>query len=334
MPIGIPLGQESVLGPVLAAGRRGRLAQSWLLTGPAGIGKRSAARLMVAAQFCARPSLEGVPCGACRSCQRVAEGTHVDLHWTDASGKLGVEEARAFSHAAGLCPDGTVSAFVMEACDRLTPAGAAALLKTLEDPPGPAIFILLTEHPDRVEPTLRSRCQLLRLRPLAPSVLAAWLSAGPARDWDESAVLRLATAAGGVVGQALQLLECATDRPPEDSLPAFAAEIEAALRATSLAQAVALAGRLATAGATVEVLLAVLRDLMLLRAHALLSAGGPLGVLSPDTLRSLLPDWDPERLAAACAACATASEGNAFHVNATLTWEWILIGLRRWRTVC
>ncbi len=334
----LPFGQEGVLRSALAAARRGRLAQAWLITGPPGMGKRTAARAMVAAQFCTAPTVDGDPCGCCAACAALVAGRHPDVHWTDAQGKLGVDEARAMARAAALRPDGVLSAFVVEACERLTGFAAAALLKTLEDPPGPALFLFLTEHPDRLEPTLRSRCQILRLRPVPVPVLAAWLRSRsePAPTAEEADAVALAS--GGIVGRALGLLRpsAALGAPigtAPDPSPG-GANLGAALAATTLAEAVAAAAHLAERRTPVEEMLAVLRDLFLVRRRVLHLAGGPAGAMAGDALATLAPVWSDGALFAACQACAEAAEASAFHVNALLNWERLLLHLQRLRDAC
>ena len=333
----LPAGQEGVLGSALAAARRGRVAQAWLIAGPAGVGKRTAARAMVGAQLCTAPHADGSPCGRCAACAALLAGRHPDVHWTDAQGKLGVDEARAMGRAAALRPDAAVSAFVVEACERLTGFAAAALLKTLEDPPGPALFLFLTEHPDRLEPTLRSRCQILRLRPLPLPDLAAWLRSGAAPTPSAEEADAVALASGGIVGRALGLLRpsgtsaAASGDPPD---PSPGAALEAALAASTLGEALTAAARLAEGRTPAEEMLAVLRDLFLVKRRLLQPAGGPAGALRADALASLAPSWSDKALWAACQACAEATEASAFRVNALLNWERLLLYLQQLRDAC
>jgi hypothetical protein len=313
------------------------MAQAWLITGPAGVGKRTAARALVAAQFCEQPLPRGMPCGNCPSCALVAAGRHPDVLWIDARGKFGVDDARRIAHHTALQADAGLSAFVVEACERLTGFAAAALLKTLEDPPGPALFLLLAEHPDRIEPTLRSRCQLLRLTPLATPQLADWLRAHWSEELSPARAAEIAAAAGGCLGKALFLLQGGGDTeaeaaasPPSDLPPV----LQNALCATTLAQVLAAASQLAERRVPIEEVLAVLRDTFLWQIGALQAAGGPMGALPPRELAASASAWKRAGLAAACAACVEAVEAATHPVNALLNWERLLICLHAARGEC
>lgn len=164
----LPIGQEEALDAALRALRRGRVAQSQLIIAPSGPARSIFAETVARAQFCEHPDHSGLPCGTCPACVGVIAHTHPDLHWTALEGKLGIDEARVISGATRVRPaTAAVSVFVVEACERLTAPAAAALLKTLEDPPGPTLFLFLAAHPEQMEPTLRSRCLPVRLRPVA-----------------------------------------------------------------------------------------------------------------------------------------------------------------------
>jgi hypothetical protein len=325
-------GSEGVLRAVLASLGRGRLAHAWLVVGPRGAGKAAFARNLVAAALCHRRGPGGLPCGRCDACEAVAADRHPDVWWVGSEGRLGVAEARAFGHGVALRADGSVRVLVVEACERLTGFAAAALLKVLEDPPGPRLFILLTEAPEQVEPTLRSRCQLVRLHPAPLDELAAWLVAhDPARGTAEAA-LQVARAAGGWPGRAWSLWTGGRDDPAAAAPGVDVAEaLLAALRATTLEDALAAARRLADAGASPAQLLAVLRDLAVAHAGLLGRRVRPLGPLPPEVLADLARLWPSGALAAAFAPCQEALAALPYHVNALLNWEYVVISLQRVR---
>ena len=164
------------------AGRsaRGRLASSFLFAGPAGIGKRTFALKLAQAMLCqTRPEEALDPCGTCPSCAQVAAGTHPDL---DVVAKpddksfiplellIGEREHRrreGLCHNIGLKPFlGGRKIAVIDDADYLNAEGANALLKTLEEPPPRSVLILIGTTPAKQLPTIRSRCQLIRFRPL------------------------------------------------------------------------------------------------------------------------------------------------------------------------
>jgi DNA polymerase-3 subunit delta' len=328
----VPPGQREVLRGPLGAARRGRMAQAWLLVGPEGVGRRAAARALVAAQFCAARAEDGAPCGRCAPCGRVAAGTHPDVRWVGPDGRLGVAEARALHDAAAARPESALTAFVLEDCERLTGFAAAALLKTLEDPPGPCLFVLIARQAEAVEPTLRSRCQAVRLRPLPPGDLAEWLLGREGVQLTREQALRLATAAGGLPGRALALLASGGHAAPAAAEHAEA--LRAGLEAASLAAVADAAAVLAERGVAPDELAAVLRDVWLCRRGVPPEAVGRAGALEPAVLGRLASLWDEAALAAAAEACAEAELALQYHVSAALTWEILLLRLRRLRAAC
>lgn len=155
----------------------GRLAHGWLVTGPSGLGQPQFAREMAAAHLCAHPAANG-PCGLCHSCQLLEHGNHPDLLVLGAENErsLGVDLIRDLSARLGATPQlGAGKVAIIEQAERLTEAAANALLKTLEEPAGRSLIILLSEVPDRLLATIRSRCQRLALNAPATAVALQWL---------------------------------------------------------------------------------------------------------------------------------------------------------------
>jgi DNA polymerase III subunit delta' len=155
---------------VLRAGLEGHLAHAYLLHGPAGTGKRAAAREF-AAELLARDSPD--PAGA-RT--RVEHGTHPDLTWIAPSGahemlRRDVDES-VVAAAAHTPFEATHRVFVLERADTMNDEAANALLKTLEEPPAYVVMLLLTDRPTQVLPTIASRCQPVRFDPVPPEALA------------------------------------------------------------------------------------------------------------------------------------------------------------------
>src|SRR4051794_16909873 len=211
--IGNPVAQ-SILGRAL---RSGRIAHAYLFHGPAGVGKRTAARLFASAVQCERPSaLSGQddhpglsPCGVCEGCRRVAAGTHpevLEVEPDTASGQnISVKQAGAVVANVALRPkSGARRLFLFPNAELLHEDAANALLKTLEEPSRFATLILCAPNPDLLLPTIRSRCQPVRFDPVPPGELAAALTAQ--HDVPEAEAARLARAAGGLPGAALSAL--------------------------------------------------------------------------------------------------------------------------------
>ena len=172
----------AVLGPAAA----GRPSHAYLLHGPAGSGKRSAARA-VAAELLARDAPD--PEGARR---RALHGAHPDLTWVTPSGAhemLRRDVDSAVVAAAARTPfEATYRVFVLERADTMNDEAANALLKTLEEPADYVVLLLLTDRPTQVLPTIASRCQPVRFEPPAPADLAARLEeSGTPRERAEAA---------------------------------------------------------------------------------------------------------------------------------------------------
>lgn len=213
-------GHDDVVEQFRRALARGRLASSFLFAGPAGIGKRTFALKLAQAMFCqTRPEESLDPCGTCASCSLVAAGTHPDL---DVVGKpddkafiplellIGEREHR---RREGLCHNiavkpsqgGRKIALINDA-DYLNAEGANSLLKTLEEPPPRSMLILIGTSPAKQLPTIRSRCQLIRFRPLSIDVVAELLvSKGFVPDAAEAR--RLAQYSEGSLQRALELAD-------------------------------------------------------------------------------------------------------------------------------
>ena len=158
---------------VLGAAAEGRPSHAYLLHGPAGSGKRAAARA-VAAELLARGAAD--PAGAR---MRVEHGTHPDLTWVAPSGahemlRRDVDEA-VVAAAARTPFEAAFRVFVLERADTMNDEAANALLKTLEEPAGYVVLLLLTDRPTQVLPTIASRCQPVRFDAPTPEVLAARL---------------------------------------------------------------------------------------------------------------------------------------------------------------
>jgi DNA polymerase-3 subunit delta' len=158
---------------VLGAALRGRPSHAYLFHGPAGTGKREAAR-MFAAELLSRdvPDPDGARA-------RALHGSHPDLTWVAPSGAhimLRGDVDHAVVAAASHTPfEATYRVFVLERADTMDDPAANTLLKTLEEPPGYVVLILLTDRPTQVLPTIASRCQPVRFDPLPPEQLAARL---------------------------------------------------------------------------------------------------------------------------------------------------------------
>ena len=231
------LGQRSAVELLQRALREGRLPHALLFQGPDEVGKAALARTVAAALMCERDA-EGDPCGTCPACRRVAAGTHPDVlqvkrlprkqgarrdedddeedtDTEDASGasasrrgggadlkrEIVVEQIRELcAHAAYAPREGRRRVFVVDPADRMNRAAQNALLKTLEEPPGRALIVLITARPHLLLPTVRSRCLPVRFAAMPVPALAEALRR---RGVGAEEALVRAALAGGAPGRAL-----------------------------------------------------------------------------------------------------------------------------------
>ncbi|MEX2043358.1 MAG: DNA polymerase III subunit [Patescibacteria group bacterium] len=164
------------------SGRAGRRVggQAYLLTGPAGIGKRTLAGRFAVALLCERP--DG-PCGSCASCRLREAGNHPDYHRLPADGTLTIAQVRELSHALNLAPhSGRHQVGLIPDAQRLGVPAQNALLKLLEEPPRHAVQILTAPSPASLLPTTVSRCQRVSLGPVPAGELIKALAARGVKD--------------------------------------------------------------------------------------------------------------------------------------------------------
>ena len=199
------LGNDQLKENLSAARRKGRMSHFYLLSGPCGAGKHTLARLIAAAMLCSEPN---APCGVCRSCRKVFSGNHPDYITIDDPSKKTVpvdliREARADIFVRP--NEGDKKIYLFPRAQDMGIPGQNALLKVLEEPPPYGVFLLLTDNPEKLLPTVRSRCVELKLRALPEGLLRGQLRKEfPDAESGqlEAAILR----SGGYLGQARELL--------------------------------------------------------------------------------------------------------------------------------
>jgi DNA polymerase III subunit gamma/tau len=159
------VGQEHVALTLRNALRDGRLSHAYLFSGPRGTGKTSTARILAKAINCLAEDPAARPCNHCRICVGITEGHQLDLIEIDAASNRGIDEIRDLREKIGFRPnEARYKVYIIDEVHMLTKEAFNALLKTLEEPPPHAIFVLATTEPDRVPETVRSRCQRFDFR--------------------------------------------------------------------------------------------------------------------------------------------------------------------------
>ena len=154
------IGQDNIARTLKNAILRGQLAHAYLFCGPRGVGKTSAARIFAKTINCAHPGPDMEPCGECESCRSFKEGRSYCIHELDAASNNGVEDIKALMEQVQVPPQvGKYSVFIIDEVHMLSTAAFNSFLKTLEEPPAHAIFILATTEKHKILPTILSRCQ-------------------------------------------------------------------------------------------------------------------------------------------------------------------------------
>ena len=155
------VGQKNLTSTLKNAISSGRLAQAYLFCGPRGVGKTSCARIFAKTINCLHPTADGEACGECESCRSIDQGNSYNLIELDAASNNGVDDIRAITEQVNIPPQmGKYRVFIIDEVHMLSSAAFNAFLKTLEEPPAYAIFILATTEKHKVIPTILSRCQI------------------------------------------------------------------------------------------------------------------------------------------------------------------------------
>ena len=154
------IGQDTIARTLSNSIRRGQLAHAYLFCGPRGVGKTTTARIFAKMINCANPGPDMEPCGQCESCVSFQEGRSYCIHELDAASNNSVEDIKTLMEQVQVPPQvGKYSVYIIDEVHMLSQSAFNAFLKTLEEPPAHAIFILATTEKHKILPTILSRCQ-------------------------------------------------------------------------------------------------------------------------------------------------------------------------------
>lgn len=155
------IGQDNIARTLKNSIIRGQLAHAYLFCGPRGVGKTSMARIFAKTINCSNPSADMEPCGECESCRSFKEGRSYCIHELDAASNNGVDDIKALLEQVVIPPQvGKYGVYIIDEVHMLSQSAFNAFLKTLEEPPSHAIFILATTEKHKILPTILSRCQV------------------------------------------------------------------------------------------------------------------------------------------------------------------------------
>jgi|SRR5581483_4712895 len=153
------IGQDHIVQTLKNSIDAGSISHAYLFSGPRGSGKTTIARIFAKAINCQKPK-QGEPCGTCDSCQEITAGRSLDLIEIDAASHTGVDDVRELISGIQFVPvKSKYKIFIIDECHQLSKSASNALLKTLEEPPSHAVFILATTEAHKMLPTIISRCQ-------------------------------------------------------------------------------------------------------------------------------------------------------------------------------
>ena len=246
------VGQQHVVQTLRNAIAADRVAHAYLFAGPRGTGKTTTARLLAKAVNCLNDDLTQRPCNQCAHCQAVNQGRFLDLIEIDAASNTSVEDVRDLRDKINFSPNqGRYKVYIIDEVHMLSTAAFNALLKTLEEPPPHAIFILATTEGHKIPATVLSRCQWHEFRRIPAKEIVATLKDLARQEnirIDEPALLLIARQATGALRDAISLLDQLASTGKPVTLELAQAVLGTATSQSVLELAEALVARDAAAG--------------------------------------------------------------------------------------
>lgn len=221
------IGQDNIAKTLKNSILRGQLAHAYLFCGPRGVGKTSTARIFAKTINCSNPGPDLTPCGECESCISFKEGRSYCIHELDAASNNGVDDIKNLMDQVQIPPQtGKYSVYIIDEVHMLSAAAFNAFLKTLEEPPAHAIFILATTEKHKILPTILSRCQTYDFNRISISDIVRNLRGIAAKEGvviDDESLHVVASKADGAMRDALTIFDqtvafCGTQVRYEDVL--------------------------------------------------------------------------------------------------------------------
>ncbi|NPA34734.1 MAG: DNA polymerase III subunit gamma/tau [Chlorobi bacterium] len=202
--------QEHITTALRNAVKTGRIPQSLLFCGPRGVGKTTCARILAKAINCENP-VDGEPCGECPSCKRFAENASLNVFELDAASNNSVDDIRNLIEQVRFPPaEGKYKVYIIDEVHMLSTSAFNAFLKTLEEPPEYAVFILATTEKHKILPTIISRCQVYDFRRIPVSKIIErlkYVASEEGIEVEEEALFTIAEYADGALRDALTLFD-------------------------------------------------------------------------------------------------------------------------------
>lgn len=205
------VGQASIVTTLKNAIKNNHLAQAYLFCGPRGVGKTTCARLLAKAINCEHLSPSVEPCNACESCISFNEQRSFNIHELDAASNNSVEDIRLLTEKVRIPPQtGKYSLFIIDEVHMLSASAFNAFLKTLEEPPAHAIFILATTEKHKIIPTILSRCQIFDFNRITTEDISRYLASIAEKEnirYEPDALTIIAQKADGAMRDALSIFD-------------------------------------------------------------------------------------------------------------------------------
>ena len=215
-------GQEHITQTLRNAVMLDRVAHAYLFSGPRGTGKTTCARLVAKAVNCLNPDLENRPCNECDHCKAITAGRFMDLIEIDAASNTSVDDVRDLRDKINFSPSqGRFKVYIIDEVHMLSTAAFNALLKTLEEPPAHAIFVLATTEIHKIPATVLSRCQRHEFRRIPIEIIVNYLKEKSQEEGlkiEEPVFVEVARQATGSLRDAISLLDQLTSTNEEITL--------------------------------------------------------------------------------------------------------------------